>query len=65
VWAKLDSSWYISGGKIVNNWGGSTVSYWWRTRKVDRHSVALEDASGTTAKPPSAQTGKERRAVAG
>ena len=65
VWAKLDSSWYISGGKIVNNWGGSTVSYWWRTRKVDRHSVALEDASGTTAKLPSAQTGKERRAVAG
>ncbi len=42
AWAKLDKSWYISGGKIVNNWGWSTAWYWWRTRKVDRDHVALK-----------------------
>ncbi len=42
AWAKVDSSWYIKGGKITNNWGWSTASYWWQTRKVDRDHVALE-----------------------
>ncbi len=65
VWAKLNNSWYISGGKIVNNWGGSTVSYWWRTRKVDRRSVALESASQIAARRPAGQSGSDRPAVAG
>jgi len=36
VWARVERSWYKNGsGRIVNNWPGSTVEYWWRTRRVD------------------------------
>lgn len=60
VWAKLDHSWYISGGKIVNNWGGSTVSYWWRTQNVDRDHFVLEPRQRPerTRQPERANAGK-------
>jgi cation diffusion facilitator CzcD-associated flavoprotein CzcO len=36
VWAATDNSWYkTADGTITNNWSGSTVRYWWKTRKVD------------------------------
>ena len=36
VWAAPDRSWYKNAaGKITNNWSGSTVSYWWATRRAD------------------------------
>jgi hypothetical protein len=36
VWAATDRSWYkTADGTITNNWSGSTVRYWWRTRRAD------------------------------
>jgi cation diffusion facilitator CzcD-associated flavoprotein CzcO len=36
VWAAPDRSWYKNAaGRITNNWAGSTLAYWWRTRTVD------------------------------
>jgi cation diffusion facilitator CzcD-associated flavoprotein CzcO len=34
VWAQTDHSWYKrADGRITNNWSGTTVAYWWRTRR--------------------------------
>jgi len=36
VWAQVDHSWYKNdNGVITNNWSGSTVEYWWKTRHAD------------------------------
>ena len=36
VWAATGKSWYkTADGKITNNWSGTTVRYWWQTRKPD------------------------------
>jgi len=36
VWTKVGKSWYKrADGRITNNWSGSTVEYWWRTRRAD------------------------------
>lgn len=36
AWAKTDHSWYkTASGRITNNWAGSTIEYWWRTRHAD------------------------------
>ncbi|PYM92081.1 MAG: 4-hydroxyacetophenone monooxygenase [Candidatus Rokuibacteriota bacterium] len=36
VWAKTDTTWYKrADGRITNNWSGTTVSYWWRTRRAN------------------------------
>jgi len=36
VWDAGCNSWYkTASGKITNNWPQSTVSFWWRTRRVD------------------------------
>ena len=36
VWAKTGKSWYKrADGRITNNWSGTTVAYWWRTRRAD------------------------------
>ena len=35
-WSAGCTSWYMTeGGKIVNNWPGTTLRYWWLTRRVD------------------------------
>jgi len=37
VWAATGKSWYkTEAGRITNNWSGSTVRYWWTTRRFDR-----------------------------
>ena len=42
VWAATGKSWYkTADGTITNNWSGSTVRYWWRTRRAD---LSLYDA---------------------
>ncbi|MGD8860036.1 MAG: NAD(P)/FAD-dependent oxidoreductase [Myxococcales bacterium] len=34
VWARTDGSWYRdASGRITNNWSGSTLRYWWMTRR--------------------------------
>ena len=36
VWVTSCSSWYKNeSGKVVNNWPGSTIDYWWKCRRVD------------------------------
>jgi len=36
VWARTGSSWYKDAkGRITNNWSGSTLRYWWHTRRAD------------------------------
>ncbi len=36
VWARTGKSWYKrADGRITNNWSGTTIEYWWRTRRVD------------------------------
>src|SRR2546426_1152886 len=36
VWAATGKSWYkTEKGRITNNWSGSTVRYWWVTRRFD------------------------------
>jgi hypothetical protein len=36
VWAQTDHSWYKTrSGRITNNWSGTTLEYWWRTRRAD------------------------------
>jgi cation diffusion facilitator CzcD-associated flavoprotein CzcO len=36
VWARTGKSWYKQAdGRITNNWSGTTVGYWWRTRRPD------------------------------
>ena len=34
AWARTPKSWYKdASGKITNNWPGTTIAYWWRTRR--------------------------------
>ncbi|HEY8516428.1 MAG TPA: NAD(P)/FAD-dependent oxidoreductase [Candidatus Binatia bacterium] len=36
VWAATPRSWYkTAAGRITNNWSGSTIRYWWTTRRFD------------------------------
>ncbi len=36
AWASTDRSWYKTrDGRITNNWSGTTIEYWWRTRHAD------------------------------
>jgi cation diffusion facilitator CzcD-associated flavoprotein CzcO len=35
VWTTGCGNWYGQDGRITANWGGSTLRYWWETRRVD------------------------------
>jgi cation diffusion facilitator CzcD-associated flavoprotein CzcO len=36
AWKHVERSWYkAKSGRITNNWPGSTLLYWWRTRRAD------------------------------
>ena len=36
VWSSGCSNWYkTASGKIINNWSGPTLAYWWLTRRPD------------------------------
>jgi hypothetical protein len=42
VWARTDRSWYKrADGRITNNWSGTTLAYWWRTRRPDLEHYRL------------------------
>lgn len=54
VWATIDASWYKNErGVITNNWSGTTIEYWWRTRRFDRalYEPRARAASGAGAAP--------------
>lgn len=43
AWARVGRSWYRDErGRITQNWPGSTVRYWWRTRRADLGDYRLE-----------------------
>jgi cation diffusion facilitator CzcD-associated flavoprotein CzcO len=43
VWAKVGRSWYKNAaGRITNNWSGSTIEYWWKTRALDLSKYRLD-----------------------
>jgi cation diffusion facilitator CzcD-associated flavoprotein CzcO len=36
AWAAVKNSWYKrAGGRITNNWSGTTTKYWWHTRRAN------------------------------
>jgi hypothetical protein len=52
VWAKTGKSWYKrADGRITNNWSGSTVAYWWRTRRPDLEQYHAEARARGSATP--------------
>jgi cation diffusion facilitator CzcD-associated flavoprotein CzcO len=63
VWATTDRSWYKNeAGRITNNWSGTTIRYWWLTRRADLsvyEQVPLRALKRTTpaSQDPIAQAG--------
>ncbi len=52
VWARTGKSWYKrADGRITNNWSGTTVEYWWRTRHVDWRAYREEPRAAESASP--------------
>jgi hypothetical protein len=70
VWAATARSWYkTEGGRITNNWSGTTARYWWMTRRFDaEHYIAQAREPAARAVPAAADadapaaTGDEARA---
>lgn len=57
VWASGCESWYRSNdGRIDTLWPGSTVSYWWRTRRVDPGAYRLSAAADRVLAGPRADS---------
>jgi cation diffusion facilitator CzcD-associated flavoprotein CzcO len=55
VWDTTGKSWYkTDDGRITNNWSGSTIRYWWETRRADislYHQKARARAAERIARP--------------
>ena len=52
VWARTGKSWYKrADGRITNNWSGTTVEYWWRTRRVDWTAYREEQRAAVAETP--------------
>jgi cation diffusion facilitator CzcD-associated flavoprotein CzcO len=50
VWTRTDHSWYkTKSGRITNNWSGSTLRYWWETRRADLRAYDSVSASSRVA----------------
>lgn len=66
VWADATSSWYKTpSGRITNNWSGTTIEYWWRTRRAalrDYHCVKASADRGRSSAFPSR---RDRRSSTG
>jgi cation diffusion facilitator CzcD-associated flavoprotein CzcO len=53
VWARIGASWYKNErGVITNNWSGTTVAYWWRTRRFDASRYAVRARAAVPAGAP-------------
>jgi len=43
TWSQTGKSWYKNAeGRVTNNWPGSTVEYWWKTRRADLGEYRVE-----------------------
>jgi cation diffusion facilitator CzcD-associated flavoprotein CzcO len=58
VWAATGRSWYkTERGRITNNWSGTTLRYWWKTRRADLDAyrqlaaAPLREAAGAAEVP--------------
>lgn len=52
VWVDGCSSWYkTTDGRIVTNWSGSTLRYWWETRTLKRGEFHFKAPAVTAAAP--------------
>jgi cation diffusion facilitator CzcD-associated flavoprotein CzcO len=52
VWADTGKSWYkTADGRITNNWSGSTIRYWWNTRRAEPlvYSERVREAGAASA----------------
>lgn len=41
IWSTVEESWYLTDGKITQNWPGRTFEYWRRTRRPDTSHFAF------------------------
>jgi cation diffusion facilitator CzcD-associated flavoprotein CzcO len=71
VWAQIAKSWYKTDtGVITNNWSGSTIRYWWNTRRFDptkyvaRSRAALRRTDDHTPETPDGRRLNGRAAAA-
>ena len=67
VWARVDHSWYKNeAGRITNNWSGSTIEYWRRTRKADlsKYRLIRADVSAQDGSETATATGAAERSAA-
>ena len=54
VWATVAKSWYRNEqGVITNNWSGTTIQYWWRTRRFDPALYEARAVAARAAETPS------------
>jgi hypothetical protein len=52
VWAETPRSWYKNeAGRITNNWSGTTLRYWWTTRRFDREAYRAKASARVAARP--------------
>jgi cation diffusion facilitator CzcD-associated flavoprotein CzcO len=65
VWAATPRSWYKNAaGRITNNWSGSTIRYWWRTRKLHLADFELRARARTAAPAAGSSSRADRPAAA-
>ena len=58
VWAATGKSWYkTEAGQITNNWSGSTLRYWWITRRFDREHYRVQPRLAAAGDAASARAG--------
>lgn len=48
IWAAVDESWYLTDGKVTQNWPGRTVEYWRRTRTPTLEHFRFDPPGSTT-----------------
>jgi hypothetical protein len=65
VWATGCRSWYLDRfGNNTSLWPGSTIGYWWRTRKVDpSHFAPVEAAPSAPSRPTPSEESVDAQAV--
>jgi cation diffusion facilitator CzcD-associated flavoprotein CzcO len=57
AWDAGCTSWYKSeSGKVINNWSGFTVAYWWRTRRPDWAALEARTRESLAARVPARAT---------
>jgi cation diffusion facilitator CzcD-associated flavoprotein CzcO len=50
VWTSCNSWYRHASGRNTNNWPGSTVAYWWRTRRPDARAFHASRSTPTAAR---------------